>query len=62
MVAVRTVSIRKSALFGICCAAIASVQLLINARCFEGPFDFAYHHMFNPADQANRTAGFFATI
>ena len=59
LVAVRTASIRKSALFGICCAAIASVQLFINARCFEGPFDFAYHHMFNPADQANRTAGFF---
>jgi len=59
IVAVRTASIRKFLMFGSCCAAIASVQLFVNARCFGGPLDFAYHHMFNPADQANRAGSFF---
>jgi len=59
MLAVRTKSIRKLILFGTCCAAIASVQLFVNARCFGGPLDFAYHHEFNPADQANRAGSFF---
>ena len=59
LVAVRTRSIRKSVLFGLCCAAIASVQLFVNAYYFGGPLDFAYHHMFNPADQANRAGAFF---
>jgi hypothetical protein len=59
MLAVRTKSIRKVILFGFCCAAIASVQLFVNARCFGGPLDFAYHHEFNPADQANRAGSFF---
>jgi len=59
VVSVRARFLKKPALFAVSCAAIASVQLLVNALCFDGPFDFAYHHMFNPADQANRGAGFF---
>ena len=59
MLAVRAKSIRKVILFGTCCAAIASAQLFVNARCFGGPLDFAYHHEFNPADQANRAGSFF---
>jgi hypothetical protein len=59
VIAVRTRSVRPVALFGFCCALIASIQLAVNAICFEGPFDFAYHHMYNPADQANRGSGFF---
>lgn len=59
VVAVRTASARSTALFAVCCAAIASVQLVVNAHCFGGPLDFAYHHMFDPADQANRGTGFF---
>jgi hypothetical protein len=59
LLAVRARSIRKVILFGACCAAIASVQLFVNARCFGGPLDFAYHHEFNPADQANRAGSFF---
>lgn len=59
VLAIKTQSIRKVVLFGVCCAALASVQLFVNASCFEGPFDFAYHHEFNPADQVNRAGGFF---
>lgn len=59
VIAAKTKSIRKLALFAICCAAIASVQLFVNASCFAGPFDFAYHHEFNPADQANRAGALF---
>jgi len=59
LIAVRTASIRRCVLFAVCCAAIASVQLFVNAYYFGGPFDFAYHHMFNPADQSNRGIGFF---
>ncbi len=59
ILAVSTKSIRKLILFGSCCAAIASVQLFVNAHCFGGPADFAYHHEFNPADQMNRAGSFF---
>ena len=59
MIAAQTKSIRKILLFAICCAAMASVQLFVNAHCFGGPLDFAYHHEFNPADQANRAGALF---
>ena len=59
VVAAKTKSIRKIVTFAICCAAIASVQLAVNAICFDGPLDFAYHHEFNPADQANRAGTLF---
>lgn len=59
VVAIRTASIRRCFIVALCCAAIGSVQLLVNAHCFSGPFDFAYHHMFDPADQSNRSSGFF---
>ncbi len=59
VIAVRTRSVRKLAIFAVCAAAIASVQLAVNAVSFGGPLDFAYHHMFTAADQQNRGAGFF---
>src|SRR2546428_12033798 len=39
LLAVRTRSIQKFMLFAIFCAAIASVQLFVNAYCFRGPLD-----------------------
>jgi len=59
LLAVRTRSIKKFILFAIFCAAIASVQLFVNAHCFGGPLDFAYHHEVNPLDQTNRAGGLF---
>jgi hypothetical protein len=59
VLAIRTKSLRKIAIFSILCAALGSAQLFVNARCFDGPFDFAYRHEFNPADQANRGGSFF---
>ena len=59
LLAARTHSARKVVLFAICCSALASVQLFVNASCFSGPFDFAYHHEFDPQDQANRAGTLF---
>ena len=59
VLAYRTRSVRPAAIFAACCALVAAIQLGVNAICFDGPLDFAYHHMYNPADQANRGSGFF---
>jgi hypothetical protein len=59
VLALRTRSVRPVAIFAFWCALIASIQLAVNAICFGGPLDFAYDHMFNPADQANRGSAFF---